>query len=137
MKISKSQLERWDLTAMQDWADTLDTINEQAMQAIDSTRNYFTDAGTQWQGAAYDAAYERASEDHDQSRRVYYEISDVPALIKDAATDLASLRGVLRGKVDDAVEAGLRVDDDWSVHMAQTTRRSRHTTMRCKSHTLR
>jgi hypothetical protein len=116
MKISKSQLERWDLTAMNDWADALNNINEQAMQAIDSTRNYFTDAETHWQGAAFNAAYERVSEDHDQSRRVYYEISDVPGIIKNAATDLTSLRGVLRGKADDAVEAGLRVDDDWTVH---------------------
>ncbi|MDR7169838.1 hypothetical protein J2W56_003582 [Nocardia kruczakiae] len=112
----RSQVEKWSVTALADLGAAIATANNDTFLVnIDNTKKFFTDAGNSWQGVAYNAAYDRVGEDHDQARRVWAYVDDLATAIKTAASDIDSHRTVLIGKVAEASEAGLRVADNWVV----------------------
>jgi len=113
--VTESQVESWSVSALTDLATAFSTENDNTFRTqLDSTKKFFEDST--WQGAAHDAAYNRVGEDYDQARKVGYYIDDLVAAINQAASDIASHRTVLIGKVSQAREALLNVNDDWSVH---------------------
>ncbi|MFI8971847.1 DUF6973 domain-containing protein [Nocardia asteroides] len=115
IKPKKSELDRWDLDGLQDWVSKLKSVNDGFLDNITSSRNYFTEVASGWQGAAYNAAYERVAEDFEQSRRVFYEVEDVPIGAQSSVTNLWLLRRAALDKYSDATLAGYGVSDDWIV----------------------
>ncbi|MCX4092584.1 hypothetical protein [Nocardia sp. alder85J] len=112
---SRSELERWNLRALDDWAAVLRTGNQQFLQEIDDSRKYFTDIGQVWSGAAYHAAYDRVGQDHDEARKIYGDIEDFLDALTGATGNVSAHRDVLRTKAADAEAATLTVADDWAV----------------------
>ena len=112
----RTNVEKWNTAALTDFATAISTANNDTFQVnIDNTKKFFTDAGNSWQGAAYNAAYDRIGEDHDQARKVWAYVDDLCTAIKTGAADIDSHRTVLMNKVADATAAGLRVADNWVV----------------------
>ncbi|MFI7192761.1 hypothetical protein ACIBQ0_23760 [Nocardia nova] len=112
----RPNVEKWNTAALTDFATAISTANNDTFQVnIDNTKKFFTDAGNSWQGAAYNAAYDRIGEDHDQARKVWAYVDDLCTAIKTGAADIDSHRTVLMNKVADATAAGLRVADNWVV----------------------
>lgn len=115
IKPKKSELDRWDLDALQAWVNKLKSVNDGFLENITSSRNYFGEVASNWQGVAYNAAYERVDEDFEQSRRIFYEIEDVPTAAQSSVTNLWLLRRAALDKYSDATLAGYAVSDDWVV----------------------
>ncbi|MBO0853183.1 MAG: hypothetical protein J2P18_05375 [Nocardia sp.] len=112
----RSHVEVWNVPELTAFADAISTANNETFQVnIDNAKKFFNDVGTSWQGAAYNAAYDRVGEDHDQARRVWTYVDDLVNEIRTAASDIGSHRTVLLGKLADAREAGLIVGDNWMV----------------------
>ncbi|TLF60792.1 hypothetical protein [Nocardia cyriacigeorgica] len=76
---------------------------------------HIRDAGGNWDGDAYWAAYDRISGDFDVARKVAQEVGEVADAMIRAGTTIGNYRDVLLGKVADATEAGFVVGDDWQV----------------------
>lgn len=113
-------VQKWRTSGLNDFAAALTTANNHIFEVnIDETKKFFTDAATHWQGAAYDAAYDRVAEDHQQARKVWGYIDELAGALRSAASDIESHRGILLGKVGDAQAAGLRVADNWVVCEAE------------------
>ncbi|MQY26198.1 TPR repeat region-containing protein [Nocardia aurantia] len=112
---SRSELDRWNLRALDDWAATLRTGNEKFLLEIDRSRKHFTDVGPDWSGTAYHAAYDRVGQDHDEARKIHGDIEDFLEAFTRAVGDVAAHRDVLRTKAADAEAAQLTVTDDWVV----------------------
>ncbi|MGW4249317.1 TPR repeat region-containing protein, partial [Nocardia sp. NPDC004722] len=109
-------VEKWRLSALTDFATALASANNETFQVnIDKPRNFFANLGSSWQGAAYNAAYDRVDADHTQARRVWAYIDDLITEILSAASDIDSNRTVVLGKVADARGSGLTVADNWVV----------------------
>ncbi|GEM33556.1 hypothetical protein NN3_45630 [Nocardia neocaledoniensis NBRC 108232] len=115
IKPKKSELDRWDLDGLQAWVNKLKSVNDGFLESITSSRNYFGEVASSWQGVAYNAAYERVDEDFEQSRRIFYEIEDVPTAAQSSVTNLWLLRRAALDKYSDATLAGYAVSDDWIV----------------------
>ncbi|KZM75516.1 hypothetical protein [Nocardia terpenica] len=112
---SRSELDRWNLQTLKDWATTVHGGNEKFLEEIDKSRKYFTDAGHDWKGAAYTAAYDRVGQDHDEARKIYRDIGDFLDTFGPAVDNVDSHRTVLRAKAGDAEQARLKVADNWQV----------------------
>jgi uncharacterized protein YukE len=112
----RSNVEKWRTSALTDLATALAQANDDTFQVnIEQPKKYFAGLGSSWQGAAYNAAYDRVSQDHDQARRVWTYIDDLITAIRRAASDIDSYRTVLLNKVNDAVSHGLTVADNWVI----------------------
>ncbi|MEC3920187.1 TPR repeat region-containing protein [Nocardia sp. CDC160] len=110
------EVEKWRVAALTDFANALASANNDTFQVnIDKPKTFFTDLGSSWQGAAYNAAYDRVDADHTQARKVWTYIDDLITEIHSAASDVDSNRTVVLGKVGDARGAGLNVADNWVV----------------------
>ncbi|MFR9751419.1 hypothetical protein ACL02S_10320 [Nocardia sp. 004] len=112
---TRSQVDKWDLGALEHWAATLVEKNGDCLQHLDKAKKHFTDVRDDWSGAAYNAAYDRVLEDHDQGRKLTVEVEDLAEVLVQAVATLVSYRTVLLGKVADAEGAALTVADDWRV----------------------
>ncbi|MFF0489790.1 hypothetical protein ACFYTQ_12310 [Nocardia sp. NPDC004068] len=111
-----SKVEKWRTSALSDFATALATANNDTFRTnIDNTKRFFTEAGNSWQGAAYDAAYDRIGEDHTQASKVWAYVDDLVTEVNAAASTVESYRNVLLGKVNEARAAGLTVADNWVV----------------------
>ncbi|WP_051407004.1 hypothetical protein [Nocardia sp. CNY236] len=112
---TRTQLGRWDIGALDRWAATLTKSSNDCVQYLGKVRAHFTDVRDDWSGAAYDAAYDRVLEDHDQGRKLTVEVEDLAVELSRAAETVASYRSVLLGRVADAEDAALAVAEDWQV----------------------
>ncbi|PPJ30139.1 hypothetical protein C5E45_11060 [Nocardia nova] len=110
----RSELERWNLQALKDWASTVHAGNEKLLEKIDKARKYFNDVGYNWTGMAFYAAYDRVGQDHDEARKVYADIADFLDKFGPAVDSVSSHRDVLRAKAADAEQAAVTVADNWS-----------------------
>ncbi|MBY8855423.1 hypothetical protein K7711_02935 [Nocardia sp. CA2R105] len=112
----RSNVEKWQPSTLTGLAAALVKDNDETFEVnIDQPKKYFAGLGTSWQGAAYNAAYDRVGEDHDQARKVWTYVDDLATAIKQAASDIDSHRTVLLNKVNDAVSHGLTVADNWVI----------------------
>ncbi|MQY23833.1 TPR repeat region-containing protein [Nocardia macrotermitis] len=109
----RSELDRWNLQALRDWAVAVHDSNETMLEQIDKARKFFTDQGDNWMGTAFYAAYDRVGQDHDEARKVYYDIGDFLTAFGTSVANVSSHRDVLRAKAADAVGANLKVADNW------------------------
>ncbi|MBO0856480.1 MAG: hypothetical protein J2P18_22260, partial [Nocardia sp.] len=110
----RSEVDRWNLPALKDWAAAVHTGNEKMLEQIDKARQYFADVGRDWHGAASTAAYDRIGQDHDEARKIYADVDDFLAKFNPAVDNLSSHRDVLRAKVGDAEWAQVTVDDKFA-----------------------
>ena len=112
----RSNVEKWQMSTLTGLAAALVKDNNETFEVnIDQPKKYFAGLGTSWQGAAYNAAYDRVGEDHDQARKVWTYVDDLATTINQAAGDIDSHRTVLLNKVNDAVNHGLTVADNWVI----------------------
>ncbi|MFF0456122.1 hypothetical protein [Nocardia africana] len=111
---SRSELDRWNLQTLKDWAAEIHTGNEKLLESIDKARKYFNDVGYNWTGTAFYAAYDRIGQDHDEARKVYADIADFLDKFGPAVDSVSSHRDVLRSKVSEAEQAQVTVADNWA-----------------------
>ncbi|WP_227984446.1 hypothetical protein [Nocardia spumae] len=111
---SRSELDRWNLQTLEDWAAAVHTGNEKLLEEIDKARKDFNDVGYSWTGTAFYAAYNRIGQDHDEARKVYGDIADFLDKFGPAVDSVSSHREVLRSKVSDAEQAKVTVADNWA-----------------------
>ncbi|MBF6176455.1 TPR repeat region-containing protein [Nocardia blacklockiae] len=111
---------------MTELATAVTTAAQSCRTELDRTKNHFTEVGSVWSGKAYDAAYDRVGQDHEQGRKLLVEVEDLPGILQAVASSLDSHRTVLLSKVDDAIGAGLAVGDGWEVSGADTDAVSSH-----------
>ncbi|KZM71646.1 hypothetical protein [Nocardia terpenica] len=112
----RSNVEKWRVPALTDLAAALAKANNETFGVnIEQPKKHFADLGTSWQGAAYNAAYDRVGQDHDQARKVWAYVDDLVTAIRNAAADIDSHRTVLLTKVNDARSHGLTVADNWVI----------------------
>ncbi|WP_329414665.1 hypothetical protein OG563_18190 [Nocardia vinacea] len=112
---TRDQVKQWNLGALRTWAMLLTTKNSDCLTYLDKTKTHFSDVHGDWSGAAYDAAYNRVLEDHEQGRKLTVEVGDLATVLPQAVTTLESYRNALLGKVADAEHAALTVDNSWRV----------------------
>lgn len=113
-----SDLEKWDTSALDRWISTTRAVNdEKFMEQLDKTRKHFSDLGVNrgWTGVAYDAAYNRIGQDHEQGRKLHMYIDAMLDAVKPAVATLHSYRGVVLARVGEAREAKLEVTDGFTV----------------------
>lgn len=111
---SRSELDRWNLQTLKEWAAEIHTGNEKLLEEIDKARKYFNDVGYNWTGTAFYAAYDRIGQDHDEARKVYADIADFLDKFGPAVDSVSSHRDVLRSKVSEAEQAQVTVADNWA-----------------------
>ncbi len=110
-----SQVQAWNTGSLTDLATTITTVSGSMKDQLDKTKKHFADVHADWSGSAYDAAYNRIGQDHDQGIKLAGEVDNLPGLLQQAASALDSHRTALLGKVNDAVADGLTVSDRWEV----------------------
>ncbi|WP_378733299.1 hypothetical protein [Nocardia brasiliensis] len=112
---TRSQVEKWNISALEAWATTVAAKNSDCLAYLDKAKTHFSDVHADWSGAAYNAAYDRVLEDHDQGRKLTVEVGDLATVLTGAVSTLTSYRNALLAKVTDAEQATLTVADDWRV----------------------
>ncbi|MEV0365104.1 hypothetical protein [Nocardia fusca] len=115
---TRKQVESWNTAKLSEWAAELETDTQHYETALGRMLPHFT--GTNWAGAAYDAAADRFTEEHDQGRKLSQEIRDVAGALRNADQRLANERRLLLGKVGEAENdptcpVRLQVADNWAV----------------------
>ncbi|EME22363.1 WXG100 family type VII secretion target [Rhodococcus triatomae] len=115
MTPSRSQIAAWKPTALRDVADRITSQNGVYRDCVHHMRSRVQDAGGDWSGAAYDAAYERTCSDCDRGSRIADEVDALAQVLVSAAADLDSYLNVLRSKANDAEVAGCIISEDWSM----------------------
>ncbi|MFI9504768.1 ESX-1 secretion-associated protein [Nocardia sp. NPDC052566] len=118
MTITRTQVDSWKISKLYDLATKIDTENQLFLDQLDRTKKVFSDAQAYWAGMAHDAAYDRVAQDYDQGYKLFLEVRDAPAVLRQVASSLDADRTVLLGKVADATAPqgpALTVDDNWKV----------------------
>ncbi|MFI9532786.1 hypothetical protein ACIG56_06040 [Nocardia fusca] len=115
---TRKQVESWNTAKLSEWAAELETDTQHYETQLGRMLPHFT--GTNWAGAAHDAAADRFTEEHDQGRKLSQEIRDVAGALRDADQRLANERRLLLGKVveaetDPTCPVRLQVADNWAV----------------------
>lgn len=113
--LRRSTVESWDIEPVRAWARRLAESRGTVMNEADSTRHHFQAAASGWQGRAYDAAYDRVAQDHDQVRKLAMEIDELVGVVEAAVDDVEYHRQALLGRVADARALGMVIDDVWKV----------------------
>ncbi|MFC3965803.1 hypothetical protein [Nocardia jiangsuensis] len=113
--LRRSTVESWNVEPVRAWARQLAESRGNEMDEADTTRNHFQAAASAWQGRAYDAAYDRVAQDHDQVRKLATEIDELVGVVEAAANDVEYHRQSLLGRVADAQALGMVIDDVWKV----------------------
>lgn len=110
----------WNTDAITAWVGRIRGGDAIYMEQLPRARNRMTELAGSWSGASHDAAYDRIGEDHDEGRKLSYEVLEFAEALEKTALHLADERRVLLNRVD-AAEAdsllGARfvVGDDWRV----------------------
>ncbi|WP_280435977.1 hypothetical protein [Nocardia carnea] len=115
---TRKQVESWNTAKLSEWATELETDTQHYETELGRMLPHFS--GTNWSGAAHDAASDRFTEEHDQGRKLSQEIRDVAAALRSADQRLANERRLLLGKVGEAENdpmcpVRLQVADNWAV----------------------
>ncbi|MGK8508656.1 hypothetical protein ACRS5S_11515 [Nocardia asiatica] len=113
--LSPGEVERWDLGALDAWTGKLAESRSTLAEQLDSARKHFDEVRHDWQGVAYDAAYNRVGQDHDQGKKLGYEIDELIDILTRGVGAIAGFRDTLLAKLNDARAAQLTVDDTWKV----------------------
>lgn len=137
MSPTRSQVESWRTSALAEWADRIAAENEGYLAQLEQSRKHFRDIDSEWAGAAYDAAYDRVGQEHDEGRKLYYEVAEFVTALREGADRLSREASVLLGKVAEAeaerpLGATLSVSDGWAVSLTrpeQTTEEQAATMM--------
>ncbi|GAB0102540.1 hypothetical protein JMUB6875_15080 [Nocardia sp. JMUB6875] len=116
---SRKEVEGWKPEKLSQWAGELDAKTTSYEDQLDRSLTQFQ--GTDWQGKAYLAAYDRFAEERAEGRKLSQEIRDISAALRTADSRLSDERRILLGRVSDAEHdgecpVGLTVDDGWKVH---------------------
>ncbi|WP_378731491.1 hypothetical protein [Nocardia brasiliensis] len=85
------------------------------MERLDFARSHFDEVRRDWQGVAYEAAYNRIGQDHEQGKKLGYEIDELVDLATKGASTVAAHHATLLARLNDARAAQLFVDDAWKV----------------------
>ncbi|TLF60642.1 hypothetical protein [Nocardia cyriacigeorgica] len=117
---TRAQVEGWRTSALSDWAAKIEAGEQKYTAQIDRARDHFRNLDGEWSGAAHDAAYDRVSEDHDEGRKLAFEIREFVLALRNADTRLADERRILLGKVADAENdhphgANFTISDVWAI----------------------
>ncbi|MET8800664.1 hypothetical protein ABZV91_30280 [Nocardia sp. NPDC004568] len=115
---TRKQVESWNTAKLSEWATELETDTQRYETELGRMLPHFT--GTNWSGAAHDAATDRFTEEHDQGRKLSQEIREVAVALRSADQRLANECRLLLGKVGEAENdptcpVRLQVDDTWAV----------------------
>ncbi|WP_245650655.1 TPR repeat region-containing protein [Nocardia harenae] len=113
--LRRSTVESWNVEPVRAWARQLAESRTDVMDEADTTRNHFQAAASVWQGRAYDAAYDRVAQDHDQVRKLAMEIDELVGVVEAVVNDVEYHRQSLLGRVADAQALGMVIDDVWKV----------------------
>ncbi|MFI9404747.1 hypothetical protein [Nocardia sp. NPDC052316] len=113
--LSPSEVERWDLGALTAWVTQLGQSRTLMMERLDFARRHFDEVRQDWQGVAYDAAYNRVGQDHEQGKKLGYEIDELIDIATNGASTVAAYHATLLARLNDARAAQLIVDDAWKV----------------------
>ncbi|MGK8489227.1 hypothetical protein [Nocardia asiatica] len=113
--LSPGEVERWDLGALDTWTGKLAESRSTLAEQLDGARKHFDEVRHDWQGVAYDAAYNRVGQDHDQGKKLGYEIDELIDILTRGVGAVAGFRDTLLAKLNDARAAQLTVDDTWKV----------------------
>ncbi|MGQ4599992.1 TPR repeat region-containing protein [Nocardia sp. R6R-6] len=113
--LSPGDVERWDLGALTTWTGKLSESRSTLMEQLDGARRHFDEVRHDWQGAAYEAAYNRVGQDHDQGKKLGYEIDELIDILTRGVSAVAGFRDTLLAKLNDARATQLVVDDTWKV----------------------
>lgn len=85
------------------------------MERLDFARSHFDGVRQDWQGVAYEAAYNRIGQDHEQGKKLAYEVDELVDLATKGASTVAAHHAALLARLNDARAAQLFVDDAWKV----------------------
>ncbi|MEU4311999.1 hypothetical protein [Nocardia sp. NPDC024068] len=113
--LKRSTVAAWNFDTVRAWVGTLVDSRTQLMTEADNTLKHFSDLGTTWTGLAYDAAYDRVAQDHDQVRKLSLEIDELVTVANQEIGSVESHLRVVQGKVADAQALGMTIDDAWKV----------------------
>lgn len=113
--LRRSTVESWNVEPARAWARQLAESRGTVMNEADTTRSHFQSAASVWQGRAYDAAYDRVAQDHDQVRKLAMEVDELVGVVDAAINDVEYHRQSLLGRVADARALGMVIDDVWKV----------------------
>ncbi|WP_159080582.1 TPR repeat region-containing protein [Nocardia suismassiliense] len=113
--LSPGEVERWDLGALTAWVTQLGQSRTLMMERLDFARRHFDEVRQDWQGVAYDAAYNRVGQDHEQGKKLGYEIDELIDIATNGASTVAAYHATLLARLNDARAAQLVVDDAWKV----------------------
>ncbi|MFF3223681.1 hypothetical protein ACFYV7_12890 [Nocardia suismassiliense] len=113
--LSPGEVERWNLGALTAWVTQLGQSRTLMMERLDFARRHFDEVRQDWQGVAYDAAYNRVGQDHEQGKKLGYEIDELIDIATGGASTVAAYHATLLARLNDARAAQLVVDDAWKV----------------------
>lgn len=113
--LKRSTVANWNFETVRAWVTTLVESRNSLMAEADGTVKHFQELGTSWSGVAYNAAYDRVAQDHDQVRKLALEIDELVAVANQEIGSVESHLRVVQGKVADAQGLGMTVDDAWKV----------------------
>ncbi|MFD3744035.1 hypothetical protein [Nocardia sp. NPDC058633] len=107
--------DEWKPWEVVDLGQRLRERNTEFVEAADSAVQSIRSAGSEWSGDSYLAAYDRIAGDRDLGVRAAGAVDGLAQQLIDGGGSLTSYRQVLLRRVDDAVEAGANISEDWSV----------------------
>ncbi|MGV9431135.1 hypothetical protein ACWDPG_11330, partial [Nocardia sp. NPDC003648] len=111
----RSAVEKWDLEAVKTWGTQVAAARSALMVCADTTITHMRDMQASWSGATYLAAYDRVAGDHLQVQKLALEVDELVTVINEQVDNVVSHRTTLLGKVSDAQNLGMTVDDVWKV----------------------
>lgn len=119
---SRRHVESWQQFVLEQWAARVEIGDLDYMAGLDRARNHMTEAGSTWSGITYDAAYDRVGEDHDEGRKLSFEVIELVTGLRQASWRLDGDRTAVLSQVS-TIESdtlhGVRfsVDDRWRLSM--------------------
>jgi uncharacterized protein YukE len=110
-----SGVRAWRPEMLDDVADglvtALDALERELQQALRAAE----DIAQTWHGTASDAAHTRALTENRMSRRIVTATDTAISALRSGAKDLRSVRDHALARVDDALQDGFSVSDEWQV----------------------
>ncbi|WP_066912908.1 TPR repeat region-containing protein [Millisia brevis] len=117
---TRPQLTVWNTDALAGRAATIRRGDAAYMEHLPRARNRMVELDGSWTGRSHDAAYDRIGEDHDEGRKLSYEVLEFAEALEKAALRLSDERRVVLGRAEAAETdiyfgAGFAVGGDWRV----------------------
>ncbi|WP_225730484.1 MULTISPECIES: hypothetical protein [unclassified Nocardia] len=117
---TRKEVETWRTSALSDWATTIETDDSAYAEQLDRARNQIKNLDGQWVGKVHDAAYNRIGEEHDEGRKLSFQIRELTAVLRNGDTRLSDERRILLGTITETEAASYQgatftVSDKWEV----------------------